>query len=322
MCQFPTPPIPYLPPNSQFPIPHSPQFPIPYSLLSPPLQHPENRKCAFFRIYANYTAFPYCGAVGAIESANTVGFINNANDVSGYFQRGSAFVSVGTATDSASIQTITPQTPDGAVDALTDGAAVIQEIDDFGTPSAFYYYLVDGSPDASNGAGWYTFGDSGYTYADKTFVRGEGFLFVAPYFENDDGDELGSSFVNAGEVNLTAKTVTNPCSGYFHRANYRPVEMSIQKLSPVPPTDAVDDLTDGAAVIQEIDDFGTPTTFYYYLVDGSPDASNGAGWYTFGDSGYTYAAKTFAPGEGFLYVAPYFEDSEGDELGSALTFAE
>ena len=264
-----------------------------------------------------------CATVGlAIESANTVGYINNANDVSGYFQRGSAFVSIGSATDSASIQSITPQTPAGAVDALTDGAAVIQEIDDFGTPTTQYMYLIDGSPDASNGAGWYTYSAGVYTYADKAFIRGEGFLFVAPYFENGDGDELGSSFVNAGEVNLTAKTVTNPCSGYFHRANYRPVEMSIQKLTPVPPEDAVDDLEDGGAIIQEIDDYGTPTTFYYYLVDGSPDASNGAGRYTFGDSGYTYATKMFAPGEGFLYVAPYFEDSEGDELGGALTFAE
>ena len=269
-----------------------------------------------------------CATVGfAIESANIVGYINNANDVSGYFQRGSAFVSIGSATDSASIQSITPQTPAGAVDALTDGAAVIQEIDDFGTPTTQYMYLIDGSPDASNGAGWYTYSAGVYTYADKTFIRGEGFLFVAPYFENGyfengDGDELGSSFVNAGEVNLTAKTVTNPCSGYFHRANYRPVEMSIQKLSPVPPTDAVDDLTDGAAVIQEIDDFGTPTTQYMYLVDGSPDASNGAGWYTYSAGVYTYADKVFAPGEGFLYVAPYFENGDGDELGSALTFAE
>ena len=251
-----------------------------------------------------------------------MGYINNANSVSGYFQRGSAFTAVGTTTDSASIQSITPQTPTGAVDALTDASAVIQEIDDFGTPTTQYFYLVDGSPDASNGAGWYTFGSSGYTYANKTFVRGEGFLFVAPYFEDSEGDELGSSFVNAGEVNLTAKTISNPCSGYFHRANYRPVEMSIQKLTPVPPTDAVDELTDAAAVIQEIDDYGTPTTQYFYLVAGSPDASDGAGWYTFGSSGYTYANKTFAPGEGFLYVAPYFEDSEGDELGGALTFAE
>ena len=252
--------------------------------------------------------------------------MNNANSVSGYFQRGAAFNTVGTTTDSASIQSITPQTPAGAVDALEDGGAVIQEIDDYGTPTTQYFYLVAGSPDASNGAGWYTFDESTftYTYATKTFVRGEGFLFVAPYFEDSDGEELGSSFVNAGEVNMAAKTVANPCSGYFHRANYRPVEMSIQKLTPVPPEDAVDDLEDGGAVIQEIDDYGTPTTQYFYLVDGSPDASTGAGWYTFDETTFTYsyATKMFAPGEGFLYVAPYFEDSDGDELGGALTFAE
>ena len=273
----------------------------------------------------NRVPFPllYCATVGlAIESANTVGYINNANDVSGYFQRGSAFVSIGSATDSASIQSITPQTPAGAVDALADGGAVIQEIDDFGAPSAEYVYLVEGSPVASNGAGWYTYSAGVYTYADKTFVRGEGFLFVAPYFEDSEGDELGSSFVNAGEVNLTAKTVTNPYSGYFHRANYRPVEMSIQKLSPVPPTDAADELADGGAVIQEIDDYGAPSAEYVYLVEGSPVASNGAGWYTYSAGVYTYADKVFAPGEGFLYVAPYFENGDGDELGSALTFAE
>ena len=257
-----------------------------------------------------------------ITSTSIVGYINNSNDVSGYFQRGSAFLSVGSATDSASIQSIVPQTPAGAVDALADGGAVIQEIDDFGAPSAEYVYLVEGSPVASDGAGWYTYSAGVYTYATKTFVRGEGFLYVAPYFEDSEGDELGSSFVNAGEVNLTAKTVSNPCSGYFHRANYRAVDMSIQKLSPVPPTDAVDGLDDGGAVIQEIDDFGAPSAEYVYLVEGSPVASDGAGWYTYSAGVYTYATKSFAPGEGFLYVAPYFEDSEGDELGSALTFAE
>ena len=67
-------------------------------------------------------------ALGELSSVNTVGYINNANSVSGYFQRGSAFTAVGTTTDSASIQSITPQTPAGAVDALADGGAVIQEM--------------------------------------------------------------------------------------------------------------------------------------------------------------------------------------------------
>ena len=117
--------------------------------------------------------------------------------MSGYFQRGSAFVSIGSATDSASIQSITPQTPAGAVDALADGGAVIQEIDDFGAPTVQYFYLVDGSPDASNGAGWYTYSAGVYTYATKVFAPGEGFLYVAPYFEDSEGDELGGALTFA-----------------------------------------------------------------------------------------------------------------------------
>lgn len=205
---------------------------------------------------------------------------------------------------------------------------MIQEIDDFGSPIAEYHYFIEGSTDTPTGkAGWYysdsTLGQN--VYAEKTFVRGEGFLYQAPYFENKEEEEVGSSFQNAGQVDTSAKSVYSEVSGYCHRANYRPVEMSIQKLTPKATEEAATELEDGGAVIQEIDDFGSPISEYHYFIAGSTDTPEGiAGWYyadsTLGQN--VLSTKVFDPGEGFLYQAPYFENDDEEEIGSYLEFAE
>ena len=260
----------------------------------------------------------------AIESANTVGYTDVTNAVSGYCQRGAPFIAVGSATDSYSIQSIVPQKPTNAATELGDGGAVIQQIDDYGEVIASYLYFLEGSPETSGGAaGWYQFvSGTGYVYADVTFSRGEGFLYQAPYFEDAGGDEVGSYFKVAGEVNVAPKSVYSDVSGYCHRANYRFANLSIQKLTPKGTAQAATELGDGGAVIQEIDDYGEVIASYLYFLEGSPETSGGAaGWYSFeSGTGYVYATKTFTPGEGFLYQAPYFEDAGGDEIGSYLEF--
>ena len=267
------------------------------------------------------------GTAFAVESSNIVGYQNIANDVSGYMQRGGTFVGVTSTTDSYDIQGIIPQKPTAAVNELDDGTAVIQEIDDFGEVIQTFTYFIEGSAETPMGkAGWYYFdNDSGkYALAAKQFVRGVGFLYQAPYFENSDEEEIGSAFQNAGKVDLSAKSVLSEVSGYCHRANYRPVELSIQKLTPKGTPEAVNDLDDGTVVIQEIDDFGEVTQTYTYFVEGSAETPAGiAGWYYFdSDSGkYALSAKVFAPGEGFLYQAPYFENADEEEIGSYLEFA-
>ena len=124
---------------------------------------------------------------------------------------------------------------------------------------------------------------------------------------------------------MSALTLENEVSGFCLRCNYRPVEMSIQKLTPVAHPDSVLELEDGGAVIQEIDDYGTPIANYIYFLEGSIETKGGkAGWYTFNSAKgiYELTDKVFAAGEGFIYNAPYFENEDGDELPGYLQFAE
>ena len=242
-------------------------------------------------------------------------------------QRGGTFITVGGGADTYDIQSIIPQKPANAATELEDGGAIIQEIDDYGEVIATYSYFLEGSTDTPSGkAGWYQFvPGSGNVYADKTFVRGEGFLYQAPYFEDVGGDEIGSSFSTSGEVNTNnTKSVYCEISGYCHRSNFRFTNLSIQKLTPKAMAEAATDLEDGGAIIQEIDDYGEVIATYSYFLEGSTDTPSGvAGWYQFvPGSGNVYADKEFVPGEGFLYQAPYFEDDVGDEIGSYLEFAE
>ncbi len=254
--------------------------------------------------------------------------MNVPNDVSGYCQRGATFIACGSATDSYDIQSIIPQVPAGAVDGLDDGGAVIQEIDDFGEVIQTYHYFIEGSTDTPTGkAGWYYFDDTTgkNVYANTTFTRGVGFLYQAPYFEDDGEEEIGSSFLTSGEVKEAPKSVFSEVSGYCHRANYRTTPLSIQKLTPAAIEEAATDLDDGGAVIQEIDDFGEVIQTYHYFLEGSTDTPTGAaGWYYFDDATgkNVLADKVFAPGEGFLYQAPYFEDDGEEEVGSYLVFGE
>ena len=230
--------------------------------------------------------------------------------------------------DSYSIQSIIPQVPADAVDGLDDGGAVINEIDDFGSPISEYHYYLEGSGYTGGGkAGWYYLDEDlgKNVYADVTFSRGEGFLYQAPYFENADEEEIGSSFTTAGEVKIEAKSVYSEVSGYCHRANYRPTELSIQKLTPKAMEEAATELDDGGAVINEIDDFGSPISEYHYYLEGSGYTGGGkAGWYYLDeDQGKNVLSdKVFAPGEGFLYQAPYFENADEEEIGSYLEFAD
>ena len=110
-------------------------------------------------------------------------------------QRGGTFITTGGGTDTYDIQDIVPQTPANAADGLEDGGAVINEIDDFGSPISEYHYYLEGSGYTGGGkAGWYYFDETKMqnVYADKEFFPGEGFLYQAPYFEDAVGDEIGS----------------------------------------------------------------------------------------------------------------------------------
>ena len=273
-------------------------------------------------------AAAFCGTVFGLESANIVGYQNIANDISGYCQRGATFNGIAAGLDGYDIQSIVPQKPENAAADLEDGGAIIQQVNDFGETIAEYYYFIAGSTQSPDGkAGWYYLDNESGTYklASVKFSRGEGFLYQAPYFEDANEEEVGSSFMSSGEVKMEAKSVLSEVSGYCHRANYRPVELSIQKLTPKGIPEAATELEDGGAIIQEINDFGETVAEYYYFIAGSTQSPDGkAGWYYLDSESGTYklSEKVFSAGEGFLYQAPYFENDAEEEIGSYLEFSE
>lgn len=265
------------------------------------------------------------GTVGfsdGIESNNIVGYSTYTSQYQALWQRGGEFNTIGVGVDGYSIQSFVPAFPADAAWELGDNEAQIQTVDDSGIVDAVYYYLPAGSANATQGAGWYTFDGSTYAFADKKFVRGESFLYMAPYVENEGEEEVPTTLQNAGEVNLTAKTLTSPYQALWLWGNCRPVETSIQKMVPSFPAEAAWELGDNEAQIQTLDDSGLVNAVYFYLPAGSGNAKDGAGWYTFDGSVYTFATKVFAPGEGFIYMAPYVENEGEEEIETYLTFGE
>ena len=280
-----------------------------------------------------------CGvALAAVESPNIVGYQNKTVGYAdgddkyydGMFMMGSGFMSIGGTADSYSIQDLVPQFPDDADEDLEDTAAQIQEVGTGGEIGTVYMYLTATSTRPGfDGAGWYTRDGSTYVKSTKTFTRGMGFLYAAPYAYKevgDDEEQLATTLQSAGEVDTSAKTLTLELDGLWTLSFDRPVETSIQKLVPSFPEDAAEELEDTAAQIQEVSTGGEIGTIYMYLTAGSSRPGfEGAGWYTREGSTYVKSTRVFGPGEGFLYAAPYAYKEVGDDeeqLATYLTFQE
>ena len=289
--QFPIPysllpPIPYSPPpipNSLFPIPHSPpQFPIPYSLLSP-LQHPENRKCAFFRIYANYTAFPYCGAVGAIESANTVGYQTKAvrKNIS---QQVCTFDAIG----GGGLELVKLIPVDGDGDYVGDGDINIQFKTPLGLLDHSYAYYGKDEYDDDYPAGWYN-EKTDELITDFVFNPGEGFQVYA---------SSACNFQYSGEVNM-AETDIPFGKNISMQGNIRPVSTDIQDIIPVDGEDKY--IGDGEINIQFASALGILEVAYAYYGKDEYDDDTPAGWYN--EKTDELAEYTFGAGEGFKIYA-------------------
>ena len=261
----------------------------------------------------------------------TVGYTDGDDKYyDGMFMMGSGFMSIGGTADSYSIQDLVPQFPDDADEDLEDTAAQIQEVGTGGEIGTVYMYLTATSTRPGfDGAGWYTREGSTYVKSTKTFTRGMGFLYAAPYAYKevgDDEEQLATTLQSAGEVDTSAKTLTLELDGLWTLSFDRPVETSIQKLVPSFPEDAAEELEDTAAQIQEVSTGGEIGTIYMYLTAGSSRPGfDGAGWYTREGSTYVKSTRVFGPGEGFLYAAPYAYKEVGDDeeqLSTYLTFQE
>ena len=284
---------------------------------------------------SHYRHREHCGAVFAEEETATqevgsqiVGFQHASFAEQAYYMTGSGFMTIAGDAESYSVQSLVPVLPEDAVDPLADGDAVIQLLTPEGEIhiSDFIYYLVPGSKKTGfEGAGWYTKSGTTYTKSTKVFTRNEGFIYSSPYACDEDDNDLPTSLRSSGEVKIVAKTLSFGEQAYYALANTRPIDMSVQKLVPTLPEDAVDPLADGDAVIQVLTPEGEIhiADFIYYLVPGSKKTGfEGAGWYTKSGTTYTKATKVFKPGEGFIYSSPYACDEDDNDLPTYLTFEE
>ena len=223
----------------------------------------------------------------AVESANVVGVIN-ATAEEAYSLQVASFDDIGT--DTYSIQNIIPKAPDGV--EIGGGAFDLQTLDYAGGMEEQFVYLTtdDGVPQN----GWYE--EDMETFATKVFAKGEGFMF-----NNSCGETAGICF--AGQVSTNAVNV-DATEAYSVQGNIRPYEISIQDLIPAPGAGV--EIGGGAFDLQTLDYAGGMLEQFVYLTtdDGVPQN----GWYE--EDMETFATKTFAPSEGYLFNNSCGEDAE------------
>ena len=161
----------------------------------------------------------FCGAVGAIESANTVGF--QLKDVrKNLSQQVCTFDQIGVAGGALDIQNLIPVDGDG--DYVGDGAVNVQFLSPLGVMQSSYAYYGKDEYDDDTPAGWYN-EKTDELITDFVFNPGEGFQVNA-----------GSPcvFQYSGEVNM-AETDVPFRKDLSMQGNIRPTAVDIQTLIPV-----------------------------------------------------------------------------------------
>ena len=274
-------------------------------------------------------------AVADVQSANIVGYQTKSVAETGLWTLGSGFLTTGTTTDSFNIQSLIPSFPEEAEDPLGNDEAQIQQLLPGGSIGIIYYYRLTGNvAKGFDGPGWYTVDEKtgNMTKSDKTFVRGEGFLYYAPdpWIDGPDGEIYPpSKLQSSGEVNLDAKTIRIAETGVWALSPDRATSLDIQKIVPTFPEEAEDPLGNDEAQIQELLPGGSIGVIYYYRLTGNvAKGFNGPGWYTVDEKtgNMTKSDKAIGAGEGIFYYAPdpYMigDDDEDVYLPSYLTFQE
>ena len=261
-----------------------------------------------------------------VTSANIVGYQKKSVELcGGTFIYGSDFLTTGTSDDSFSIQSIVPSWPEESVEEYQNGDCVIQTLTENAVEEESYYYLFEEGAKGYEGPGWYTRDGGNYTKSNRTFKRGEAYLFYSYYACDDEDEDIPTGYQTAGEVNLTAKTFTfgeGLCGGTFCIANPRPLELDIQKFVPSYHPDSVEEYQNGDCVIQTLTENAVEEESYYYLFEEGAKGYEGPGWYTRDGGNYTKANKKFAPAEGFLFYSYYACDDNDDDLPTYLTINE
>ena len=230
------------------------------------------------------------GLAFGIESANTVGYLNNDSTVAGLNMVGPGFVDVGLTSTKLTGLKVT----NASGGEVGTGACSISLIDELGNATKVYLWKSSGRG-ANKTWGWKD-GDDAVTDS-VVFARGVGLLFSA--------ETLGDTIRSAGEVNLSAVTNSETVAGLNVIAN--PFPMTI-KLNTLKVTNAAGgEVGTGACSISLIDELGNATKVYLWKSSGR--GANKTWDWKDGDDVVTDTV-TLTPGQAVLFSA----ETAGDKL--------
>ena len=235
-------------------------------------------------------ALAAAGLAFGIESANTVGYLNNDNTIVGLNMVAPGFQDVGVT--STKLTGLKVSNSSGG--EVTTGACVINLIDGIGNTLKSYSWVSSGRG-ANKTWGW----KEGDTAVGDTVVfgRGVGLLFTA--------ETVGDTIKSAGEVNLSAVTNGETIVGLNIIANPFPVSVKLNTLKITNASNG--EVTTGACVINLIDGIGNTLKSYSWVSSGR-GANKTWGWKE-GDTAVDDTV-TFAPGQAILFTA----ETAGDKL--------
>ncbi len=226
----------------------------------------------------------FCGAVGAIESANTVGFQTKAVGKN-LSQQVCTFDQIGVAGGALDIQSLIPVDDDG--DYVGDGAVNVQFLSPLGVMQNSYAYYGKNEYDDGTPAGWYD--EMEDELAVYTFSASEGFMI----YSSDAFNFQYSGEVNMAETDVPFRKNLSP------QGNIRPTTVNIQDIIPVDGEGEY--IGDGAVNIQFLSPLGVMQNSYAYYGKDEYDDDMPAGWYD--EMEDELAVYTFAAGEGFMMYA-------------------
>ena len=230
------------------------------------------------------------GLAFGIESANTVGYLNNDSTIAGLNMVAPGFQDVGLTSTKLTGLKVT----NASGGEVTTGACIINLIDGIGNTLKSYTWKSSGRG-ANKTWGW----KEGDAVVDDTVVfgRGVGLLFTA--------ETAGDTIRSAGEVNLSAVTNSETIAGLNIVANPFPVTIKLNTLKVTNASDG--EVTTGACIINLIDGIGNTLKSYTWKSSGR-GANKTWGWKE-GDTAVDDTV-TFAPGQAILFTA----ETAGDKL--------
>ena len=230
------------------------------------------------------------GLAFGIESANTVGYINNNSTIAGLNMVAPGFQDVGLTSTKLSGLKVT----NSAGEDVGTGACFINLVDGIGNTLKTYTWASQGRG-TNKTWGW----EENGTRVDDTvvFARGVGLLFTA----ETAGDVIKSS----GEVNLSSITNGETIAGLNIIANPFPITLKLSTMKVLSATN--EDVGTGACFINLIDGIGNTLKTYTWASQGR-GTNKTWGWEENGTR--VDDTVTFAPGQAILFTA----ETAGDKL--------